>query len=452
MSTFSELHRRSRIVLLATGLFCTLGTIVGAETAGPVGAVAHILFAGMVSPTTFAVRTVQNSLRPARVRVSVAFPGMRSTVSLEREVEAGLSTERFAFNLRKLGAPRFRSTVRVGVVAVLMPLGQAPVVQREEAVIPLPVVVVHGLFGGRLPRFERSLVTQSRQRWGRQSSYQQVEGGSNGASGVYPTVFFFSWADVFDRLDLGAKKLSRFIETTVKPRTYADKVIIVSHSRGANLTRYFLTYEGGASQCAGAVLAAMPGTGAIPRQPVVRPVALAQLPRLAVPALDLLPTWPWWRATNRFNFSATPDNRLLRQLNNQLRPANVPLRILYGDGIPTANTRTGVTDTFAPGDGVVTRYSATGAEFVPNARRPAEAPRLRRVRWFRGLRNSSYQAFSRVGHQGFLEQPAVQRHVFDWLDAQVLEGPEVRVRLFHRHPRKRGQRQKKRRQQRGRRD
>jgi hypothetical protein len=370
----------------------------------------------MVSDHRFRVETRQNRAAAGRVSVSVPFPGPAASLSLP--APSGDSTLQFEFDLQALGVPRFTRTLKLPVSASFP--DQPTISQSRSAVIPLPVVTVHGINGGsgRFPELEKSLAAQSAAEWGEGNGYGLSEALGKRPPADYPTLFAFRWASNTATLNAGAGKLKTFLEGTVRGKTWADRAVLIGYSRGANLTRLFINKHG-AAYTAGAVLACMPAAGSLSAY-YFRGKARA----------DLMPTYPWRRDRSSQPFRVSPRNPALDALNRSARPQDVELETLYGYTAPanTPNTLTTKTGryTYVQGDGVVTAFSAQGIEVTPDRKKPNVLVGQRQVAWMDGvpvqgfLFNEEFP-FANPLHVQFLKQPEVLEHLFTWLDTHAVE-------------------------------
>jgi Tol biopolymer transport system component len=373
----------------------------------------EVVSAGMVSQHVFRVSTKHTAGAPASLQVTVPFPG--APVTATETVTAGSASRTFDFDLAALRVPRFTVSLALDVTARLVASGVDPVASTVTTRILLPIVTVHGIklspSSGRFPELQQFLVTNSRQ-WGALGAYQIYQ---EGASTPYPTIYSFQWTSNTALLSVAAVALMKYIKNTVLTNTWAAKVILIGHSRGANLTRYFLT-QTATIYCSGALLACMPATGA---------VDASLIP--AGPATDLNPTWPWHRGRPGQPFSVSPPNQTLTALNSKQRPP-MDIVALYGvtDGKKdTPNTLTTLPRRYSwvSGDGVVTTNSAQGVNITaPDKNNPDLFRSQPPVKWMTGVEVQSFSFPPASGflHNRFLAQPKVQHFVFDWLTVRTL--------------------------------
>lgn len=381
----------------------------------------------MTNGHTLRVRVALAGGAAGSVRASVTLPGAAVLIRSVAFAE-GSSTAQVDLDFRAAGVPRFSRTVHTQVEAELLQ-GEQPVsTDLRACIIPLPVVTVHGIQilggSGDFPALEQSLVQASAAADGADSAYARfADEGGEGDPG-YPTLYAFRWNSNSKTLAQGSQELRAYLRGTVSSHTWSNRVMLIGHSRGANLVRDFLCRyalaDGSHPDCAGALLACTPASGA---------VDAAQLP--AGGWRDLLPTWPWSRERRGSGFHAVPPNRTLTVLNTRHPPAGIPVIAFYGVTTGSRDTHNSYTqlDTRSPftsvsGDGYVTEFSARGQIVTPSAAHPDHLTRTRTVRWFQGVPTQRFafdRTFGGAGglHTAFLDQPEVQQAVFGWLQEQA---------------------------------
>jgi hypothetical protein len=447
----------------------------------------EIVSASMISRSVFRVRARHSAPLSAPLTIVVPFPGMPAGASLTQPA-APNNPVAFNFNLNTLQVPRFRKTLRLRVTAALG--GAVPATSSREAVVPLPVVTVLGIDPGaaflgrpsvyRAEALEEALVRQSAAAWGAESGYQvyglfpgirdgspadeeRLAGEPAPAPMIslerYITIFPFRWDANTGTLAAETDDLERFIRLTVIANTWADQVILLCHSRGANLARMYLTRyaaaDGSHPQCAAAVLACMPATGS-PWAMFWRKFGVAKARGFPKGWYDTLPTYPWYRDHRESPATPLPfgmpkredrvfENRVLKELNARTRPAGVELQIIYGRtaerdtlvaftnkrvkvgsllrGLVGAGKGEADPSEFGPleyGDFIVSAYSARGIQLSINPAKD-EVQGGEVVPWLRDVPTREFvfeRPFKEVGgmHVGFLAEPEVQSYLFDWLN------------------------------------
>ena len=183
----------------------------------------------------------------------------------------------------------------------------------------------------------------------------------------YPTLFTLSYATDWASFSLGAAYLDMQIDT-IKSLTYADKVNIVTHSKGGLLARRFVTGPFVRGEVNQLIMCEAPNLGAL------KAAWNSVFPDTLVNVSNLLPLWPWTRRTSSDSFTNT-ENAELDHLNHDVLPGGIAYTTIWSNSDPlTQDTRTGrhplftVGYTFGhtDGDGVVPDFSQLGLQFDPN--------------------------------------------------------------------------------------
>lgn len=312
--------------------------------------------------------------------------------------EFTLTIDLAAWDVKKFG-----ENVTFDVVARAIEDGQQ-VEDTEPAKILLPVVLVHGwrgsaaTFANLVPHLEANddvhpLVANTEAFAG--VGYRENPSGE-GSTG-YPTLFRFVYDSEGDNVR-AARNLKARITNDYLPQTYASRAMIVAHSMGGNVSRYYINRLGGNSITKNLVMLGTPIEGTPLALAVcdarVRPVlpgpALPLIGALCTDALqDLLPTYPSWQrcidpifgpTTCADGFIVLRNNGFLTGL-NRTAPASGPAYCsLYGSANPEGfgpfspfahetlhsiiyTQHTGPLPdhwerVFAPGDGIVPASSA----------------------------------------------------------------------------------------------
>lgn len=378
--------------------------------------------AKMISASKFQVVCQTTASGISAIRIDVPFPdGTRSATG---KLQGKAKTLTVTFNLKTLRVRLFNQTVRANVSASSLRSDNSVMgVVNHTAVIPIPVVTIHGINPLELPlsknfsALEEGLVRLSSAQWGSNNAYQRA----TNKRAAYPTVFAFKWNSNGSTLATGSTELTGWLTKTVFKTTWASRVVLIAHSRGANLARYFLSAQNGA-YCAGAILACMPACGSAYIS------LLSLLPSRAWD--DLYPTHPWSRLHAGEEFRSEPDNAILRSLNQRSPPAGVPIVALYGYG-PDPDTMALKTSdvptfSFSEGDGAVTALSAQGMEIFPTAGNP-ESYQVRTIPWMATVPTRGFTTPSGAGanmiHLNFLSTSLVHSYIFEWLDTHTATSP-----------------------------
>lgn len=447
----------------------------------PVSGTLEVLSAGMVGRAVFRVRVRHTLPLPAPVLVNVPFPGVPGGAEQRLQLVRPGVTTAVLFRLDELGVARFRELLRLRVTAAMPEHGLAA---EREAVVPLPVVTVLGIdppaaFLGRpsvyrAPELEEALLRASVAAWGAENAYQPYglplpEGEPGGGVEAvhtasvpvlerYPTLFPFRWDANTGELEEQARRLHRYVRDTVRGNTWAERVALVTHSRGANLARLFLSRTavppGPHPYCAAASLAGMPATGS-PWGHLWRTFAVTRARGFPRGWEDTLPTYPWLlkggKRTPAYDFPGrrgrARDNRVLQALNALPHPPGVRLEVLAGRGArkdtlvgfserrprlrPLLHSVFAGMDQLDPGqygpvefgDLIVSTASVRGValQLLPGTGGEPDVVREgEQAPWLRGVpvRELVFERpFRELGglHVAFLAQPEVHEHLFAWL-------------------------------------
>lgn len=272
----------------------------------------------------------------------------------------------------------------------------------------LPVVIVPGILNGNggdgtFPVLESYLsnILSSSNLLG--ESYTLRSSGTG-----YPTLYTLSYPTNTASFLEGAVQLNGLINQ-IKGLTYADKVNVVTHSKGGLVAREYVSagISGpGPSPVNQLIMAEPPNLGAL-----AAAWDLLIPPNIFVNLRNLVPTWPWQRKNASQPFAAAPPDPELDALNSMPMPSSVQYTLIYSTSNLTPWTVTGhpgpgglfFADT--PGDGIVPAFSMRGLEPDPN--NPGQPPVL--IPAFQGI---SINEVSIPGpHAGYLEQPSVMAEI-----------------------------------------
>jgi len=193
--------------------------------------------------------------------------------------------------------------------------------------------------------------------------------------GTAPTLFWFGYPSHELTLEEAARNLADYVRQVVLTQTYAAKINVVGFSLGGLMARWNVEYndDGWGTLVNRLILVGVPNEGSVMayvhrNAPPFLPYAyFAHAPA----AHEMMPTFPFWRASPTESWSTAPDanNPVLAQLNALPIPEGIRVWAFYGSGEPqdpaAANTTAGITERpsraeSAPGDGIVLAASAQG--------------------------------------------------------------------------------------------
>ena len=377
------------------------------ELAAPTSVI-NVTSGRMISDHKLAVTTKRN-FGPATYSVTVTLGlkdanGNPLVLSQTLPSYDGLSNSDqspFIFDFKKLNVPRFKKNQRFSVTAKVTIDGNEYAQDKKDMVIWLPTVLVPGIVGaanftgnpdhpaggdGTFPDTEVAL---------KQKSLQFITDNhcigepyslfspSPENTFVYPTLSTLAYDRDNDSFAVGAAKLTGWI-TRVKLYTWADKVNIVTHSKGGLVARAYLQYQGNpailpesATMVNRLIMTVPPNTGSIEAKLDLISYAAASNGGL-VDLSNLYPLWKTYRVYPFQNFIIWGrSNSELASLdgNDMNLPSTVSYTIIYSEKEPTPETFTakefvvrnipyvGVT----VGDGVVPYYSQRGLIYDPNS-------------------------------------------------------------------------------------
>jgi hypothetical protein len=336
----------------------------------------------------------------------------------------GLQSTSFFFDLATQNIPRFNDNTNFVVTSAKDENGNACTGAPQNAVVLLPVVIIPGIFSGdggdgTFPDLELTLRTVFAgygllgARCSVCKSYQLTTDVVGYPTIGYPTLYTLSYRTSSSSFHEAAIDLNALLKQ-IKTATYADKVNIVTHSKGGLVARQYLVgriNNVGVNQLIMTVPPNLGATGA----------SWANLDPtgLKVNLSNLLPVWPWTRSTVLDDFvTAKPFNKELDDLNQQPLPPDVVYTLIYSSSYPTVFTQTGsiikkspvpLVFDFKPGDGVVPTFSMLGLKEDPN--NPLVLPEL--IPAFNGVAITPIRIAG--FHKGYLEQPAVMQQVVSTL-------------------------------------
>jgi hypothetical protein len=244
----------------------------------------------------------------------------------------------------------------------------------HQVTILLPVVIVPGILqdaggDGTYPGLEAALVQLSEGLLG--SSLGEGYRLTRDDAPTYPTLYTLSYDTDHATFAEGATRLGALIDFTVRPKTWAQRVNLVTHSNGGLVARRFLqTLALPDTTVNNVIMCAPPNLGSVWVW-----LEIVQRRVVQVDWHNLFAVWPWWRRTQDKFFLATQNQELIA-LNQRTLPgkpvSDITYTIIYSASEPTPITHTvqpppGVSRV-DNGDGVVPAFSALGKVFNPNNR------------------------------------------------------------------------------------
>jgi len=287
-----------------------------------------------------------------------------TAVTVDKAETDDPTSEDILVDLQALGVPRFRDSQRFTVTVTPLFEQSSGVADASPVFIPLPVLIVQGLFSdtavGEPPT---NLINQL-------TSIGYQQDGPTDAD--YPTVINFDttlgYRPTFQTLSTSASILNTAInEYTAAPKTYADCVDLVCHSKGGLVARTYISkYDPTGFVVRRLVMACTPQVGS---------ASVFKSPLHTRVLRELAPLDPWFRklksnqSPSEFGIPRDWQNAALDQLDAAPLPSRVTYYILYGVGIATPATVTINTDqTFTygevDGDGIVSSWSAQGFHII----------------------------------------------------------------------------------------
>jgi hypothetical protein len=329
------------------------------------------------------------STKSLSVATNISGTALSSTFPLPSG-STGTQVQSLFFDLSVNNVPRFTSNARFSVTPGMAEGAVACTSSPQNAAVLLPVVIIPGIFNGSggdgtYPTLEVTLKTVSLGPTTLGAPYE-LRSDPTG----YPTLCTVSYTTTTSTFLAGASQLDLLINQ-VKSLTWADKVNVVTHSKGGLVARqYLVSFASGPTNVNQLIMAVPPNSGSV----------WATFAGLH----NLYPVWKWVRAaaTDQFVFTSNTE---LADLNARPLPNTVKYSIFYSVMQATAFTRTGTSSPFQLGrllgDGIVPGFSMLGWIVDPN--NLASPPVL--IPAFRSL---SISVTSIPGlHAGYLQLPDV---------------------------------------------
>lgn len=397
----------------------------------------------MVSSHELDVDIATQAIQPIERFVSLDMTINGQPVHVSQKVYFGNPLDNphsFIIDLKKAGVPRFKDNQRFTITESYEDNGN--VEDNRDGVILLPVVLVPGIGAlsgttigellnddhpgggqGTFPEFETYLTSQSL------SLVKTIYGDGYSTAGPYQTLYTLTYVRNIASFSDGAQALANQITNIVAEssvETYADRVNIVTHSKGGLVTRQYLTNLGDkARDVVKQVILTVPPNLGSPLAVAGRIVLLNQYDYR-----NLTPTYPWFRPVQRLSsYFKLPPNPELDSLNRQRLPSGIDYALIYSRafhyrlGYTTPETFTAATlfsshFTFDEGDGVVPWFSQLGLQFDPN--NPKKTPVL--IPAFvdgNGQPIITDEKEVTSFHSTMLDNPDAQSYIFDRLTGDI---------------------------------
>lgn len=175
---------------------------------------------------------------------------------------SGTVSHGFDIDLVQAHVPRFKDNQVFSVTAHRNEDGDDVVATLNNIEIPLPVVYVHGILADATKDIVPRQLFGYLQ--GSHLSYEENDSLDDlGPDTGYPTLVCFDYHSMQDTVEIAGLNLASWIETQVKPHTYADRVNIVSHSKGGIISRAAIAYDGAGQTVNKLILIGSPSEGAL---------------------------------------------------------------------------------------------------------------------------------------------------------------------------------------------
>lgn len=254
--------------------------------------------------------------------------------------------------------PRFSRAQRFSVSVRALQAGVSGPAAQKQVTIPLPVIVVQGLFTD-ITDVEPLKLIESLIEAGYELDGPTLQD--------YPTIIVFGerfgYKPTSDTLLENARQLQRAIALyTAPPNTYASAVDIIAHSKGGLVSRMYLrAFDPLGLTVRRLIMAGTPHTGS---------TDVDRSPYAAKTLKELAPTWPWYRRKSGAAFFVPSwwKNDALSQLNDSPIPATVECVLICAVGFETKANLTARLDLYTwrhtDGDGRVTAASELGYQVV----------------------------------------------------------------------------------------
>jgi hypothetical protein len=330
-----------------------------------------------------------NSSKSLSAATNIGGASLSSTFAL-LSGSTGTQAQSLFLDLSVNNVARFTDNARFFITPGLTEGAAACTSSPQIAAVLLPVVIIPGIFNGSggdgtYPTLEATLKAVS---LGPNVLGAPYELRSDPTG--YPTLYTLSYATTTSTFLAGASQLDLLINQ-VKSLTWADKVNVVTHSKGGLVARqYLVSFASGPTNLNQLIMAVPPNSGSV----------WATFAGLR----NMYPVWKWVRAAATDPFVFTPNSELA-DLNARPLPNNVKYAIFYSVMQATAFTRTGTSSPFQLGrilgDGIVPGFSMLGWIIDPN--NLASPPVL--IPAFRSL-NISKTSIPGL-HAGYLQLPDV---------------------------------------------
>jgi len=328
----------------------------------------RVLHAGMSAPALFSAQVQLPATTSPSVMIATLHLGRR-LLSHRVKLATGSTGVTVTFNLAQAHVPRFTSPMPYRFC--VRPTDDSP--RCSVGVIPLPVAVIHGIFGDlaalspEMDPYPPLLAAL------RRSGYADTGGYRTLTFVRYPSVTaFLGLVDhsLQKRLfgdgvtDYAARYLAPAVQGLLA-ESYAARVDLVGHSMGGLLARAYVRTPANAGRVRDVVMIGTPNLGSA--RTFMEVGSMANLPETA---RDLLPTYPYLYDEGQRGYLDPPvHNLFLSALNMRPFVAGVSITCIYEGSFPTTATlvvRGGVgpnryqvlRSLDAIGDGTVTAQSA----------------------------------------------------------------------------------------------
>ena len=305
--------------------------------------------------------------------------------------------------------PRFTENMNFQVTASTDGMSDTKMITALLPVVLVPGIdpISHGQGGDEsFPALEKFLVEQT-DACTRGYGYQKNLPGT-----CYPTIHTLAYDRTNASFVAAADRLGGLIEG-IRSLTYADKVNLVTHSKGGLVARYYLTH-GGENRVNTFIATVPPNTGSV--------AATGGMNNpLGNDLRNLYPLWAWFRQTPRQKYIAIP-NLELQNLNKIALPEIdrlgnlIHYAIFYTDAYATAGTNTlfpyANQSIDVLGDRIVPKFSMLG--YIPDFNSSTIPTPMIRIPAFSSSTLQMEEVNipgGKLGHIGYLEQQSVMNEV-----------------------------------------
>lgn len=334
---------------------------------------ANVTIARMSEPNQLHIQVRgEFSPQPSPKSLGVSATIGNKTLTQVFDLSPALSGEQlhsFFFDLPNEGVSRFTDNVRFQIVPKRTENQVSCDGTAGNAIVLLPTILIPGILSsqggdGTFPLLENHLRSKEQTIPSLLGEPYRLDSDVTD----YPTLFTLEYRTNRASFREGGLALDRLVQR-IKQLTYADRVNLVGHSKGALVGRWYVTERA-------------PFTGPFPL-PSVNQFVMCEAPHtgalkgtweifLPGGAFDnLWPLWPWFQPAGQERYIKQGRNPELEQLNEMRLPAGVRYIILYSTSKPTQITqqlgRPRLNDFIeVAGDGIVPAFSMLGLLIDPN--------------------------------------------------------------------------------------